>query len=619
VSLDAAREEEDIDQTVVGRLTSALGSATVNTLRLGWTQEDVSFGNPCYNGNGRDQPACSPTLAFQTFTGQQSNVAQSRVNDAYQIDNTLSWFRTGWMGDHDVKLGAQYQYSQARNFNDGNLNGTFTFGRSSQPFDAADPRTYPDRFSIRVPGPSTSLVKSNYLALYAQDKWQLNSRLTLNAGLRYDLEIVPIPEIDNPMFASSDDYPIDTNNLAPRLGFAWDPRGDGRDVLRGGYGLFYDRTHFELIGGIYTNGVFSNSFTRNFPIAGPDPNPREGEFPTDPFLVNGPIVNRALVEEMFPPGSRVRNTGATWDNPDRVMPYSHQFTIGYSRQLSDSLALDVDYVHGMARDLLMSKNLNPGLRATTNVTSPLIRQGSAELSAAVDALSDTYPGFDPFSTNVTIPVNTGETDYDAVMLQAEKRFARNWSLRGAYTLAYSRGNTSAGGVPASGFQLLDDLRLELNEGPTDFDRRHNFVLSGTALVPRTGGLMVSWVARALSGEPFSLFNGDSDPDRNGSQSEPLDAGSYAGTGEDAYTVENYENERNGAYGPGFFKLDLRTGYRFGWRDRTIDAFVEVFNVTNRVNYDNPSGNLASPNFLRLTGYSTSTTPRLVQLGVRFGF
>jgi hypothetical protein len=294
--------------------------------------------------------------------------------------------------------------------------------------------------------------------------------------------------------------------------------------------------------------------------------------------------------------------------------------VGYSRQLGPSMALDVDYVHGMARNLLMSRNLNPGLRATTDVTAPLVRQGSAELSAATASLSETYPGFEPFTTNVTIPVNVGETDYDALLLQAEKRFERNWSLRGAYTLAYSRGNTSGGGVPGSGFQVLDDLRLDLNEGPTNFDRRHNFVLSGTALVPKTGGLMVSWVARALSGEPFSLFNGDVDPDRNGSTSEPLDAGAYAGTGEDAYTVEHYESERNGAYGPGFFKLDLRTGYRFRWQqNRTIDAFVEVFNVTNRVNYDSPSGNLASPNFLRLTGYSTSTTPRLVQIGLRFGF
>ena len=106
------------------------------------------------------------------------------------------------------------------------------------------------------------------------------------------------------------------------------------------------------------------------------------------------------------------------------------------------------------------------------------------------------------------------------------------------------------------------MHLELNEGPTDFDIRHNFTVSGTALVPHTYGLNVSWVARALSGLPFTLTNGAIDPDLNGIQAEPLAAGSYTGTGAtDNYTVKNYKSERNGARGPGFFKLDMRFGYR----------------------------------------------------------
>ncbi len=88
VTLGASREEDDLDQTVVGTVNTVLGNTRVNTLRLGWTQEDVSFANPCFNGNGRDQAACLPTLAFQTFTDQQSAVAQARVNDAFQIEDT---------------------------------------------------------------------------------------------------------------------------------------------------------------------------------------------------------------------------------------------------------------------------------------------------------------------------------------------------------------------------------------------------------------------------------------------------------------------------------------------------------------------------------------------------
>jgi hypothetical protein len=240
--------------------------------------------------------------------------------------------------------------------------------------------------------------------------------------------------------------------------------------------------------------------------------------------------------------------------------------------------------------------------------------------AATEALRAIYgPSFGDFTGATRKPVNAGETNYHALMLQLEKRFSNNWSSRVSYTLSSSRGNTTGSGVPTSGFQVLDDLNLDRNEGPTSFDRRHNLVISGTARVPRTGGMTLSWVARALSGTPFSLFDNTIDQDRNGSTSEPLTAGSYSGTGQDAYTVDNYKAERNGAYGPGFFKLDIRAGYRFAYRDNTIDAFVEVFNLTDRNNFSNPSGNISAADFLILDGLSTSTNPRLLQIGFRIGF
>ena len=157
-------------------------------------------------------------------------------------------------------------------------------------------------------------------------------------------------------------------------------------------------------------------------------------------------------------------------------------------------------MHAFSRDLLMSQDLNPGLRATTAVTSPLVRQGSATLTAATAELQQKYPGFAPFTTGVSQPQNIGE---DRLRRAAAQRrtsaSASNYSARVSYTLAYSRGNTSGNGVAASGFQVLDDMHLELNEGPSNFDTRHNFVVSGQALVPHTGGLNASWVARALSG------------------------------------------------------------------------------------------------------------------------
>jgi len=619
VTLDAAREEHDIDQTVVGSLNSVLGNTRVNTMRLAWTQEDVAFANPCFNTNGQNQAACEPTLNFQTYTAQQNSTAQARVNDAYQLEDTLSWFIPGRRGDHDIKIGAQLQYSQADNTTQDNLNGTFSFSLSNGPFNAADPRTYPDRFSIRVPGASNTLNKSQSLGAFVQDKWKMSDRLTVTAGLRYDVEKVVLPERDNPYFASEDDYPVDTNNWQPRLGVAYS-LGRG-SVLRGGYGRFFDKTHYEVIGGVITNSPFTSSFTRNFPLNNADPGPQQGNLPTDPFLVNGPVITpaaRAALEAQFS-GASVRNTGATFDNPDRVMPYTDQVSIGFEHQLAANLSASADYVHAFGRDMLMAVALNPTLRATTSTTSPNVRQGSEQLTFITNGLQQKYPGFAPFTGAVTTFQNVGKTDYDALMMQLEKRFSQNYSARVSYTLAYSRGNTSGNGAPASPFQVLNNLNLDLNEGPTSFDQRHNLVLSGSALVPKTGGLTVSWVARALSGLPLTVFNSTIDVDRNGTLADPLPAGSYSGTGSNSISVES-EGGRNGAYGPGFFKLDMRFGYRLNLHNRrSLDVFGEVFNLTNRANFANPTGDQANANFLRVTGLNTSTNPRTGQIGVRLGF
>src|SRR6476620_7352306 len=106
------------------------------------------------------------------------------------------------------------------------------------------------------------------------------------------------------------------------------------------------------------------------------------------------------------------------------------------------------------------------------------------------------------------------------------------------------------------------MHLELTEGPTDFDIRHNFTVSGTALIPHTYGLNLSWVARYLSGSQFGLTNRALDADLNGIQAKPLPAGDYSpASGTEPYTRKGYKSQRNGARGPTFFDTDIRFGYR----------------------------------------------------------
>jgi hypothetical protein len=626
-TLSAAEEEDDLDQTVVATVNSVFGNRRVNTLRVNWTQEDVAFANPCYNANGRQQAQCEPTLSFQNFVDQQSDRAQARINDAYQIDDTFSWFIPGMGGDHDVKFGAQYQYSTVQNSNDGNLNGTFVFGTSNGPFNPDDPRTYPDRLQIRVGGPLTSEQKVHFFGAFVQDKWKLNPRLTLSLGLRYDVEVTPITADANPFFDDPEKYPVDLNNIQPRFGYAYDLHGDGRGVLRGGFGKFFERTYFELVGGFYTAGTFITSQNRNFPLTQADLGPRNGRFPTHPFLVGGPFMTDAIrnaISEEFRAGSRFQNSGATWDHPDRRVPYSYQVTAGYERQVGNNMSVSADYVHNFARDLLFAKQLNPQVRSSDVVAqSTLRREPTPELLSAMDTLRAQFPDLINFSTGVTIPLNVGRTDYDALQLALEKRYSANYSARVSYTLAYGRGNFGGDGIGSSDFQVGDDLNLDLNERPTNVDRRHNLVISGTAIVPRTGGLTVSGIARYLSGLPFTLINNQFDPDRNGIQAEPLPAGMYQGNASsDAYEVD-FNGKLGGARGPNYFKLDMRIGYRFNLRGRSLELFGDVFNVTNRANFATPSGNNASTNqanFLNLLDtLQGNSNPRLLQLGARFAF
>jgi hypothetical protein len=596
----AAESEEDVDFTGVGTLNSVLSPRIVNTIRISTTREDVFFGNPSFFANNKVQDTLEPTLNYPGFVDQQSPRANRSLHAAYQFDESLAMFLPARWGTHDIKTGVQYVYGITRTQNWDDTNGRFSFSGTGA-FNAADPRTYPERLTIRVPDGSDVLQKVHMIGLFLQDNWRIGSRLTFNLGLRYDVEILPMSEQDNPLFSSADDYPVDKNNLSPRIGFSYVMDAAERSVLRGGYGLFYQRTPLGLIRNIITTGAFSSSFVVNFPTQSADPGPASGRFPTDPMLASGPVVNRALLDALFAQGVRQRNVGVVrFDNPDRTTPYSQQMSIGYQRQLGGSMSVSADYIHAANRAQYLQRDLNPGLRRTTART------------ATIDRVNPNYV------QSVFQVGNFGWMNYDALQAQFDKRFGQGYSFRVSYTLSRGYGNGNPGTSENITTQLLDDLRLENNEGPTAQDRPQSLSLNGTMDVPRLGGLKISGVLRAYSGTPFTLTDSTTDPDRNGQFQEPLPAGTYSGQGVNAITVENDGGQR-GARGPGFLQLDLRVGYRVRLGARSLDVFVDALNVTNRSNFVNPAGDRRLSNLLLVTALQGNGPTRTAQLGFRYAF
>jgi hypothetical protein len=153
------------------------------------------------------------------------------------------------------------------------------------------------------------LSTTHSFGMFVQDKWQVNQRLTVSLGLRYDVHVSPLTELWNPFFSDSNAYPVDKNNLQPRFGFAFSP--SPTSVVRGGYGIFYEKQWIDRFENYSLNRVFTSSFQAQFPVAQADPGPQAGRFPTDPLLVNGPTLNRNLVNQLVPSGTLARNT------PDR--------------------------------------------------------------------------------------------------------------------------------------------------------------------------------------------------------------------------------------------------------------------------------------------------------------
>jgi hypothetical protein len=606
----AKDQEFDIDRTAVATWNSVFGNTRFNTLRAGYTWEKNGFTAKEVQ-DGTPMTELPVSLQMLTFLDGFANGAQFRINSSYEVSDSFSWFVPSLFGgSHDIKFGGQYVYSTIELPDQTDMNGRFGFS-TDLAFDPNNARSYPERLFIRVPAASATFLPTHVGVLFAQDKWAIGD-LTVNLGLRFDVEGTPQDNAFSPYF-SDGEYPIDWNNISPRIGLAWRPAGSSRQLLRGGWGLFYDKVTLITTTPFVNQGVFSDSFVAAFPADRADAGPSSGQMPTHPLLVNGPVVNRDLVNSIFPPGSLGRNTGVVYlDHPDRQVPRTQQLTAGYERQLGATMAATVDYVHSWNQNQLLTYNLNPGQRVNTTRTGAIVYTDLENIAGQL--------GIAPFVNPVYKRVNDGSSQFDGVNFSLEKRQSDHWAARVSYAIGYARGNSEANQTYINQFQVGADPLLHLNFGPLDNDRQQNLAISGRVEIPRTGGLNISGVYRYMSGTPITIHDTNVDPDRNGILFDPIAAGDYCGTGTNAFCTSN-DGGRNGARGPDFNQIDMRFGYRIRVRsERTLDLNFELYNLMNAANFENPTGDRRSTDFLRLTALRGGNgQPRAAQFSARFGF
>jgi outer membrane receptor protein involved in Fe transport len=526
------------DKAYVGNLTTIVSNRLLNELRVqvsdGGIRIDVdnpdsyTINRPTGNlGKPANQPQAIPELRFQI------------------VDNV-----TVERGRHRLKFGIDAQRITSDGYLYQNIPGVFQFA-TDRPFDPNDFTTYPTTFTQNQGDVNFEFLVTG-ISAFAQDTWQLPSDVTLNVGLRYDRWSMTGTDLQ--------DF-----NMAPRLGVAWDPVGDGRTAIRGGWGVFYNN--------IMTNvPIFTAFFASQRTI----------------------VINNPGYPDPFSRGSAANIPVSTYLFQDnQPLPRSYNTTVGVQHQLLSSLAVSADYVNSKGRDLLQMIETNPVQPAT------LTR-------------------LDPTRGFVRRIESRGYSNYDGLLLSANARIGTRAQVGVAYTLAAYKTSTEA----ENGLIQADDLNPDDSYAYGNNDQRHRTVINGTVRAP--WGIQVSGILFARSALPVNITTG-SDNNRNGTSNDRPDLA--PGVTLDASNQFNRASFvapgtrsgnllRNAARGPSYWQVDLRAQKEFTLGRSRLDVFAEAFNLTNHVNLFNPVGNLASTSFGRST---QADIARQVQLGVRLGF
>ncbi len=582
-----------------------------------------------------DFPETDPVSPSVTITGLfniggATNFPQSRITDAYQFSDTVTWSAA----KHNLKFGADVRLNNVINNAAFDSKGSFTFDNL---------QAYMNNNASRV---AQALQTASFEVgqwqsfFFVQDDFRLSSALTLNLGLRYEWSDVPLG-----MFGTTDPQvkaamvpgpaQADTNNWAPRVGFAYSPNssnavlGDGKTVFRGGWGIGYDVIFYNLLT-VATN-----------------PN------------VNTLIQNNIL--DLYPnkitgSSTPVFNPLNAWTNmpEDLENPESRFYSLTMQRELGSYL-FEVGYsgsrgAKGINQIIINPAVLTPEQAATVRAggSIPSVQARRVNPALGVRTLIPGYVG--PAGNEVE-----AKSEYNALFVTANRRLRRGLMVNTSYTYSKWMSNNDAslgeGGTGQSSQRPQSMFDYEAEWSRSQFDRPHRLAVSYIWEIPgpRTGvlgqiigGWQLSGVTSGQSGQPFTIItgvdsNGDSTdaglsdrPDVNASGSFVWDSDHKTFTNNGYYTVPlgstnlplanslgNGNAPRNSERGATWWNTDLALMKRFDLPGTVrFTVRVDAFNLLNQDNYGAPVNSMNNTSF----GLNTNNFGRrIVQLGGKFTF
>jgi Carboxypeptidase regulatory-like domain/TonB dependent receptor len=515
--------------------------------------------------------------------GQNPNTPQTTQQHKWQFRDDFSWHVSGGGGlGHDLKTGVNF-------INEPRLFITFNVGTGGYAYTHLDNNVDGPLSLVNLQGGSAEAnIPTKQFSTYFQDDWRVTDRLTLNLGLRYDLNTgFAIDQSLNPnyvMLAEAgaagelsglvgfEDFGLeskeDYDNFQPRVGMAYDVKGDGSDLIRAGYGRYYDFGYTNsniLFAAVNATGVGAGTV---FEVqnAGGIRNP-DGSF----FRVSDPISNIEALNEAG--GALPLNRHVA--SPRIKQPYSDQYSVGWSHKLDASTVLDVDYVHARSSDIGWRPRLNA--RHPGDATRPLAALGIV-----------------PSPEDIAVAVSRGESRHDGISFGVRRRMSHGVQFSAWYSLSDSTSTTGNSGdeLDVTNIQNSADPFSDVQNGPARrSDSRHRATVSAIFALPY--GVQVSPIWRYRSALPVNIVEGV-DLNNDGVNNDiPLRAYAFDGVGNAPKDIGPCETINCGR-GASLNQLNLRVSKAFAvGAGIRVEAIAEVFNLFNR---KNPSGFGPAANF-----------------------